>query len=109
MYQEDYLRNYIKESELRVFNDRIKVRLSRGLAIKYDLGVYTNFLTRIENEMKMLDKLKIKYPANAKPILYIYVVPDDNYKCLLYFLKIKRVVESLLLAMIWMVFLLLMD
>jgi len=28
MYQEDYLRNYIKESELREFNDRIKVRLS---------------------------------------------------------------------------------
>lgn len=83
MYQEDYLRNYIKESELRVFNDRIKVRLSRELAIKYDLGVYTNFLTRIENEMKMLDKLKIKYPANAKPILYIYVVPDDNFTFLL--------------------------
>ena len=36
MYQEDYLRNYIKESELTVFNDRIKVRLSRELAIKYD-------------------------------------------------------------------------
>ena len=46
MYQEDYLRNYIKESELRVFNDRIKVRLSSELAIKYDLGVYTNFLIR---------------------------------------------------------------
>ena len=83
MYQEDYLRNYIKESELRVFNNRIKVRLSSELAIKYDLGVYTNFLTRIENEMKMLDKLKIKYPANAKPILYIYVVPDDNFTFLL--------------------------
>ena len=83
MYQEDYLRNYIKESELREFNDRIKVRLSSELAIKYDLGFYTNFLTRIENEMKMLDKLKIKYPANAKPILYIYVVPDDNFAFLL--------------------------
>ena len=83
MYQEDYLRNYIKESELRVFNDRIKVRLSSELAIKYDLGVYTNFLTKIENEMKMLDKLKVKYPANAKPILYIYVVPDDNFTFLL--------------------------
>ena len=47
------------------------------------MGVYTNFLTRIENEMKMLDKLKIKYPANAKPILYIYVVPDDNFTFLL--------------------------
>lgn len=33
--------------------------------------------------MKMLDKLKIKYPANAKPILYIYVVPDDNFTFLL--------------------------
>ena len=79
MYQEDYLRNYIKKSELRVFSNRIKVRLSSELALKYDMGAYTNFLTRIENEMKMLDKLKIKYPANAKPILYIYVVPDDNF------------------------------
>ncbi len=79
MYQEDYLRNYIKKSELRIFNERIKVRLSGELTLKYDMGVYTNFLTRIENEMKMLDKLKIKYPANAKPILYIYVVPDDNF------------------------------
>ena len=33
--------------------------------------------------MMMLDNLKIFYPANAIRILYIYVVPDDNFTFLL--------------------------
>ncbi|MDD6244479.1 MAG: hypothetical protein PUB03_02320 [bacterium] len=43
MYKKDYLRDYIKQSEIRVFNDKIRIRLSSELATKYDNGAYKNF------------------------------------------------------------------
>lgn len=33
--------------------------------------------------LNMINTLKIKYPDNARPILYIYIVPYDNYSKLL--------------------------
>ena len=36
MYERDELREYIKNSELRIFNKKIKIRLSSELAKKYD-------------------------------------------------------------------------
>ena len=33
----------------------------------------------------MIDRLNIKFPGNAHPILYVYIVPDDNYAELLNF------------------------
>ena len=44
MYQKDKLREYISNSEIRVFSDNIKVRLSKELAKKYDNGSYYNAL-----------------------------------------------------------------
>ena len=44
MYQKDVLREYIEKSELRLFSNKIKVRLSKGLALKYDQGHYQNYL-----------------------------------------------------------------
>lgn len=83
MYKKDYLRDYIKQSEIRVFNDKIRIRLSSELATKYDNGAYKNFLILIDDGLKMLDRLELKYPANSKPTLYIYIVPDDNFAELL--------------------------
>ena len=37
----------------------------------------------IRQELDRCETLGIKYPANAHPILYIYIVPDDNYGPLL--------------------------
>lgn len=79
MYEKDELKEYIKKSEIRIFSDKIKVRLSNTLAKKYDKGIYKNYLIRLQNEFEMLEKLKIKYPGNSNPILYIYIVPDDNF------------------------------
>lgn len=71
-YEKDYLSEYIKNSELRVFSNNIKVRLSKELVSKYDEGVYINYLTRFQLELDMLMVLKIKLPGNAKPNLYLY-------------------------------------
>lgn len=83
MYQKDSLKDYISKSELRVFNERIKVRLSKELAKKYDDGSYTAYLDNMQKCFEEIETLGIKYPANAHPILYIYIVPDDNYGPLL--------------------------
>ena len=55
MYERDELREYIKNSELRIFNKKIKIRLSSELAKKYDKGIYTNYLIRLQKELEMLD------------------------------------------------------
>ena len=83
MYKKNILKEYISKSELRVFNDKIKVRLSKELAKKYDNGNYTNYLNNMQRCLEEIETLEIKYPANAHPILYIYIVPDDNYGPLL--------------------------
>lgn len=79
MYQKNILKEYINKSELRIFNDKIKVRLSKELTIKYDKGSYTNYLNHLQKCLDGIETLGIKYPANAHPVLYIYIVPDDNY------------------------------
>ena len=83
MYKKNLLREYILNSELRSFSDKIKVRLSKDLAEKYDKGAYENYLKNIEKFYDMLNNLNIKYPSNANPILYLYIVPDDNFTELL--------------------------
>lgn len=83
MYKKDTLREYIKKSELRTYSKRINIRLSKELSIKYDKGIYNDYLSNLQKYLEMIDNLNIKYPANAKPILYIYIVPDDNYSELL--------------------------
>lgn len=85
MFQKDLLREYINHSELRAFNDRIKVRLSKELAQKYDAGSYTNALNNMDKCFKMIEALPIQYPGNANPIFYVYIVPDDDYAAYLRF------------------------
>lgn len=80
MYTKDLLREYISNSELRIYNDNIKVRLSKELATKYDNGVYDNYLNNLERYYTMINNLGIVYPSNARPVLYLYIVPDENYE-----------------------------
>lgn len=79
MYNKDLLRKYIKESEIREFNNKIKVRLSKALAVKYDQGLYNNYLLKMEKCFDLINKANIKYPSNSNPVFYIYIVPDENY------------------------------
>lgn len=91
MYQRDFLRDYINTSELRVFSSQIKVRLSKELAQKYDKGIYNNYLNNMETCFNMINTLNIKYPGNANPVLYVYIVPDDKYSELL---KIPQIFDK---------------
>lgn len=88
IYQKDTLREYISKSELRVFSKKIKVRLSKELAKKYDDGSYNNYLSNMQKYFNMIDKLNIEYPGNAHPTLYVYIVPDNGYSELLRIPKI---------------------
>lgn len=88
MYQKDVLREYISKSELRVFSEKIKVRLSKELAEKYDNGSYNNYLSNMQKCLDMIDTLNIQYPGNAHPVLYVYIVPDNSYSELLRIPKI---------------------
>lgn len=88
MYQKDVLREYISKSQLRVFSEKIKVRLSKELAEKYDNGSYNNYLSNMQKCLDMIDTLNIQYPGNAHPVLYVYIVPDNSYSELLRIPKI---------------------
>ncbi len=84
-FKKDKLREYIYNSELRVYNENIKVRLSPELAVKYDKGLYDNYLKYTSECYELLLNLNLKYPSNAKPIYYLYIVPFDQYVELLRF------------------------
>lgn len=88
MYQKDILREYVSKSELRVFSEKIKVRLSKELVEKYDSGIYSNYLKNWQKCLNMIDTLNIQYPGNAHPVLYVYIVPDNSYSELLRIPKI---------------------
>ena len=77
MYQK--LKNYVENSKLIELNNEIKIRLSKDLVQKYNQGLYQNYLTKMEKCYELIKKVNIKYPNNTKPVLYIYIVPDDNY------------------------------
>ena len=66
MYTKDLLREYISNSELRIYNDKIKVRLSKELATKYDNGVYDNYLKNLERYYTMINDLGIVYPSSKR-------------------------------------------
>ena len=78
-YQGNKLRKYIDNSELRVYSDNLKVRLSSELAVKWDNGVYANAMKHFQEYIDEINSLNIKYPSSAKPVFYIYLVPDDNF------------------------------
>lgn len=78
-YPVDKLRKYIGNSELRIVNKDFHVRLSKELAKKYDDGIYNKSINNFTKYIKEIKKLKIQYPANANPVFYLYLVPDENF------------------------------
>ena len=75
----DVLREYIHKSELRIIRKDFRVRMSKSIAKKFDSGVYDIMLGEHEKCIRELKKLHIKYPAEAKPNFYLYIVPDENF------------------------------
>lgn len=78
-FQISPLRQYIENFVLRIVNPNFYVRLSPELAKKYDNGAYKYQLNLYANYIKEIQNVHIKYPANAHPIFYLYIVPDDSF------------------------------
>ena len=84
MQPHDVLREYIDKSELRIVIDGVFcARMSKSLAKKFDAGLYDAVLNEHKKCIRELQKLNVKYPASAKPVFYVYIVPDDNFAELL--------------------------
>ena len=84
MKPQDALREYIKKSERRVIIDGVFcARMSPEIAKKFDAGEYNARLDEHKKCINELNKMQIKYPANAKPVFYLYIVPDENFAELL--------------------------
>jgi len=84
MTPQDALREYIRESERRVIVDGVFcARMSHEIAKKFDVGEYNARLEEHKKCINELTKMQIKYPANAKPVFYLYIVPDEDFAELL--------------------------
>ena len=83
MYEENKLAKYIEKSEIRELSKNIKIRMSKEIAQKYDKGLFSKSLNRIQELYNKIKEINIKYPGNADPVLYIYIVPKEKYSELL--------------------------
>lgn len=79
MKPHDALREYIDKSELRIISNDFHVRMSKKLAKNFDAGLYNSMLIEHKKCIREIKSLNIKYPANAKPVFYMYIVPDDRF------------------------------
>ncbi|MCI9233077.1 MAG: hypothetical protein HFH08_00600 [Bacilli bacterium] len=84
-YRANKLREYIENSELIVINSHFKIRLSKELLKKYENNLYKTELDSLKKHIEKINALNIKYPANANPVFYLYIVPDSDFKELLNF------------------------
>lgn len=76
----DTLREYIEQSEKRVVIDGFfNVRMSSEIAENFDAGIYDFMLEEHKKCILELTNMAIKYPSNAKPVFYLYIVPDENF------------------------------
>lgn len=78
-YQKDKLREYIEKTKIITINDHFRLRMSNELLDKYTSGTYKDGINNLVNYTNQIQKLKLIYPANAKPIFYTYIVPDDQF------------------------------
>lgn len=74
----DKLKEYIEKSEIRQFNERLTIRLSKELADNYDKGIYKDYLEINSKHIELLDSLNIKYKNDKLPTFYFYIVPENN-------------------------------
>ena len=84
-YSVKELKNYIEKSESVIYSDSLHIRLSKELLEKYNQGLYSKALNQLQMHINQINALGIKYSAQAEPIFYIYIVPDNNFAKLLTF------------------------
>jgi hypothetical protein len=71
------LKEYVNNSEVRIINDYITLKLSKELAPSYDEGKYIEYLNIVKRCFKEVKSLGIKLPNDVNPKLYIYIVPYE--------------------------------
>ena len=72
------LKNYLDDSVLISFNDKLKIRLSKELEEKYNKGLYDAYINNFSNCIEIVDTLNLRYPCGAKPIYYLCIFPLDK-------------------------------
>lgn len=77
------LKDYIKDSELRIVNDNFRIRMSPEIAKKYDAGVYNIAIADHAEAINELKQLDVQDIIGKEPIVYVYLVPDDKLQELL--------------------------
>lgn len=77
------LKNYIDRTVLVKLSDNLSMRLSPELMKKYEDGLYDRGLNQIKKVIEEINTIGLVYPANSRPVYYIYVVPNENFRELL--------------------------
>ncbi len=85
LYQIDKLREYIETTKVIKINDHFRIRIGDEYIEKYKSGVYKDEIDCLVSYTDQIYQLGLKYPANAKPIFYTYMVPDDRFAEMLHY------------------------
>ena len=72
------LQKYIQESELRIVNDKFRMRMAPDLAQKYDDGVYDAGVAEHAGCINELMEIGWQDVIGQNPMFYTYLVPDDR-------------------------------
>lgn len=84
-YKSSPLQKYIDNSIVININKYFKIRIAENLEDKYKTHIYDKGINHFANYVEQIRNLDFKYPGNANPIFYMYIVPNKNFKEILGF------------------------
>ena len=82
MYPSRMLKEYVLNSEDRTINDKLSIKMDKDLAKEFDEGKFNNFIELLNKSIRLIDTLNIRYPGNANPRYYVYIVPLEKQELL---------------------------
>lgn len=84
-YKISPLENYIKTAKIIEINNNFKIRMNESQMENYNNHLYDTRIDLLTKLITKINTLNIKYPQNAKPVFYLYVVPKKDFRELLNF------------------------
>lgn len=84
-YENDLLKEYLKTTQIITINENLKMRMNAEQLREFENHLYDTRLNVIKECIESIIKLNIKYPHNASPSFYVYIVPKENFRALLNF------------------------
>ena len=82
MNQGVMLKDYVLNSDYRMLSDSVIIKLSKELADDYDEGKYNSFLEVLMKSADLIDNLGLRYPGEANPKYYVYIIPIEKQELL---------------------------